>query len=134
MELIDKKVNEILNQELTAYEMAYTHTKAMDLCYSLGKKFAEHFIKICKEGKDSNDFTHHCIEMQSWWDEVKDIRLKESKKKISYSDLNDWFFTLGKDPEDFIPEEYLELYSKLYLNLLLNRDTADIKTVLNNIL
>lgn len=134
MELIDKKVNEILNQELTAYEMAYTYTKAMDLCYSLGKKFAGHFIKICKEGKDSNDFTHHCIEMQSWWDEVKDIRLKESKKKISYSDLNDWFFTLGKDPEDFIPEEYLELYSKLYLNLLLNRDTADIKTVLNNIL
>ena len=96
MELIDKKVNEILNQELTAYEMAYTHTKAMDLCYSLGKKFAEHFIKICKEGKDSNDFTPHCIEMQSWWDEVKDIRLKESKKKISYSDLNDWFFYFRK--------------------------------------
>ena len=44
------------------------------------------------------------------------------------------FFTLGKDPEDFIPDEYEELYSKLYLNLLLNRDTADIKTVLNNIL
>lgn len=134
MELINKKVNDILNTEFTAYEMAYPRVKAMDLCYSLGKQFADHFIKVCKEGKDSKNFSHHCMEMQGWWDEIKDIKLKESKKRISYSDLNDWFFTLGKDPEDFIPEEYIELYGKLYLNLLLNRETADIKTIFKKIL
>ena len=53
---------------------------------------------------------------------------------ISISNLTDWFFTLGKDPEDFIPEEYLSTYSKLYLSLLYNREKADIKVILENIL
>lgn len=136
MEMIDKNINEELNRELehSAYEMAYTRPDAIDRCYSLGQKFAEHFIKVCKEGKNSEDYTHHCIEMQNWWDSVKGIRLKGNNKLISVSNLIDWFFTLGKDPEDFIPEEYISLYSKLYLTLLNNRETMTISTLLNEIL
>ena len=136
MEFIDKKINEQLNKEIEcpAFEMAYTRADAIDRCYNLGEQFAQHFIKTCQEGKESKDFIHHCIEMQGWWDKVKEIKLKENNKLISISNLTDWFFTLGKDPEDFIPEEYMTIYTKLYLSLLSNRENADIKTILENIL
>ena len=136
MKFIDKKINEQLNKEIEcpAFEMAYTRADAIDRCYNLGEQFAKHFIKTCQEGKESKDFIHHCIEMQGWWDKVKEIKLKENNKLISISNLTDWFFTLGKDPEDFIPEEYMTIYTKLYLSLLSNRENADIKTILENIL
>ena len=136
MEFIDKKINDELNKELerSAYEMAYKRAHAINICYDLGKQFSIHFIKICKEGKNSKDFIHHCTEMQGWWDKVNNIKLKENNKIISISNLNDWFFTLGQDPEDFIPEEYMPVYSRLYLSLLSNRENANVKTILENLL
>ena len=128
MDLVDKKILDVINAP--AYEMAYVRADAIDHCSTLGKRFVEHFIKICDEGVTSPDFRHHCQEMQSWWDDVKGIKLKEDKKLISVSNLNDWFFTLGRDPEDFIPEYALGVYTKLYLSLLSNRDTAKVENLM----
>ena len=134
MEFVDKNVNEILNEEVSAYEMAYTRPDAIERRYNLGEQFAKHFIKICEEGKGTKNFVHHCAEMQSWWDKVRGIKLKENNKLISLSNLTDWFFTLGKDPEDFIPDRHLPIYSKLYLKLLSDREIAKVQDVLEELL
>ncbi|MBE7084204.1 MAG: hypothetical protein E7373_06370 [Clostridiales bacterium] len=134
MDFVDNNVNEILNEEISAYEMAYTRPDAIERCYNLGEQFAKHFIKICEEGKGAKYFIHHCAEMQSWWDKVKGIKLKENNKLISLSNLTDWFFTLGKDPEDFIPDRHLPIYSKLYLKLLLDREIAKVQDILEELL
>ena len=136
VEFIDKDINQELENDINgiAYEMTYDRPDAIDRCSSLGKRFVEHFTKVCKEGINSPDFKHHCQEMQSWWDDVKGIKLKDSKKPISISALNDWFFTLGRDPEDFIPEEYIDFYTKLYLSLLSDRENAKVVDLLSGIL
>ena len=134
MDKIEKELFDGLIKKEASYEMAYDRPDAIDRCSSLGKRFVEHFITTCKDGINSKDFKHRCQEMQSWWDDVKGIKLKESKKLISISALNDWFFTLGRDPEDFIPEEYLSIYSLFYLSLLSDRDNAKVEDVLTKLL
>lgn len=104
--------------------MALSLTQAMDRCMDLGEKFAEHFNKIVDEGISSNNFTHHCIEMQSWWDKVKNLRLKHNNKVISNVNLIDWFFTGGKDVEDLINEDKVNLYNEFLVKLLIDRNRS----------
>lgn len=99
-------------------EQAVERADVILLCMRLGEKFAEHFIKVVTEGKASDDFHHHCSEMQAWFDEVKRKKIKTTKKVITKTNLIDWFFTCGEDIEDFIPEEYIDRYKKLYTGLL----------------
>lgn len=106
-------------------EMAYKRTDAIDRCYDLGKKFTEHFRLIVKLGKEDIDFKHHCQELQAWYDKVKNIKLKETKKFLRISDLWDWFFTVGQSIEDVIPEEqYQDIYEKFYLELSKGESTV----------
>lgn len=99
-------------------EMAYKRTDAIDRCFDLGKKFTQHFNIIVKLGKNDIDFKHHCQELQSWYDNVKSIKLKETKKDIKRSELWDWFFTVGQNVEDVILEPYQELYEDFCFELL----------------
>ena len=85
------------------------------------------------EGKDSTDFSHHCIEMDAWWNKVKSIVLKPTKKKISKSQLKDWFFEVGSSVEYIIQEEYQETYNELIFALL-NDYSISVKDVLVNII
>lgn len=101
-------------------EMAYKRTDAIDRCFNLGKKFTEHFNTIAKLGKDDVDFKHHCQELQSWYDSVKSIKLKENNKYITRGNLWDWFFTVGQNVEDVILEPYQELYEDFCFTLLSN--------------
>lgn len=99
-------------------EMAYTRGHAIELCSNLSNKFSEHFIKIMKSGIESHDFKHHCSEMQAWFDKVSSIRLKPDSKKITKTNIMDWFITDGRVPEDFIPEEYVDKYEDFCFGLL----------------
>ena len=113
--------------------MTYERKDAILKCDELGNNFIEHFHKIMSEGKDLTDFIHHCIEMDAWWNKVKNIVLKPTKKKISKSQLKDWFFEAGSSVEYIIQEEYQETYNELIFALL-NDYSISVKDVLVNII
>ena len=99
-------------------EQSFKRSDIIDRCLALGKLFADHFVKIIYLGRDDVDFKHHCQEMQSWYDEIKRLRFKESSKKISKSQIWDWFFTIGQDSEDVVGPDYVEIYENFYLDLV----------------
>lgn len=108
-------------------EMAYKRADAIDRCFNLEQKFTQHFNVIAKLGKDDIDFKHHCKELQSWYDAVRVIKLEESNKTITRSQLWDWFFTVGQGVEDVILPQFIDLYEDFYLELSRgNRKVADI--------
>ena len=99
-------------------EMTISRVDAIDKCNQLGKMFVEHFHKVVKEGSYSSTFNHHCAEMQAWYDSARDITLKSSGKVITKTNLIDWFFSMGKNVEDVVEEEYVDTYEKFYIELL----------------
>lgn len=105
------------------FEMAYSRSDAIDRCASLGKQFIKHFIKIMDAGGINDpDFIHHCdIEMFSWLNEVKNIRLKPKNKALNSEYLMDWFFTTGSSIDVVIPESYEDVYSLFVVKLLADK-------------
>lgn len=99
-------------------EMALSRGEAIDICMSLGKQFANHFNKVCDEGKNSSNFKHHCQEMQSWFNKVKSIKLRHTKRLIQPTNLYDWFFTCGAELEDVVNLCYIDDYEYLVNQLL----------------
>ena len=117
-------------------EMAMTRTEAISICMDLGKKFIEHFHKIYSEGKTSENFNHHCAEMQSWLDKCKSIKLKSNNKYLTPVNLIDWFFTAGggiDEDNGFTDYAEIEIYNKFIIILLADNATK-IKNVLQEIL
>lgn len=104
-------------------EMAIPRADAIDLCTSLGKNFINHFKEIYIKGKHDVDFKHHCQELQSWYDKINDIVLKQNNKKLSKIQKIDWFFTAGSSLEDIFNNEELEnKYEEFILKLLSSSD------------
>ena len=118
-----------LNEE-QVLEMAYSRQDAIDKCNVLGKQFIEHFHKIMSSSFEDIDFNHHCIEMQAFFDDVKNIKLKQNNKRLSADALINWFFTIGSDVEDEIDEQYQDIYELLYLNLLKDRNKSNVENIL----
>ena len=114
-------------------EMAYERADAIELCSNLGTQLIEHFHKVVKAGKESLDFSHHCDEMNSWWDRVKKIVLKYNNKRISEAQLKDWFFEAGSSVEYIIEEPYQDIYNKVILKLSSDYDRS-VKDVLIELL
>lgn len=112
-------------------EMAYPRDYIIEKCASLGNQFAIHFNKIVKEGKDSLNFNHHCHEMQTWWNRVRDFRIKPSGKSLNTEQYIDWFFTAGKTTEEII--DNVEIYDKLIIQLLSNKNKS-IKEIMEQII
>ena len=127
---------QIKNQLEEAYllEMAYERPDAIDHCASIGKLFIEHFHKLMNEPVNSDDFDHHCNEMQSWFNDVKKIVLKYNKKLISNTQLIDWFFTIGSSIEYIIDEPYQDIYEKFIIKLLQDRETSTVKEAIKSLL
>ena len=116
-------------------EMATTRSDAIETCISLSKKFIEHYKKAYSEGATSPTFHHHCSEMQAWWNTVNEIKFKHNNKKLSNVNLIDWFFTGGSTPEDFLNDDTeIDIYNDLIVDILSNRETANIEKLLYNIL
>lgn len=103
-------------------EMAYPLSKALMICQGYGRQFITHYAKL---PEDTDELRHHHIsEMQSWWDEVRNLRLKMNNKVISNQYLIDSFFTVGADIEDFLDEPYSDSYNKLMIKMLDDRDKS----------
>lgn len=117
-------------------EMAIERADAIEICLSLGKKFIEHFHKLYTEGKNSPDFSHHCAEMQAWYDKCRILTLKNTKRMISSSNLIDWFFEAGGSIDEnngFNSYDEASAYEEFMLALLANKDSK-VKTVAEQIL
>lgn len=106
----------IFEQSLT--EMAMSRTDAIDRCQSLGKQFITHFDKIYNES-DKEVRSHWESEMNTFWEKVKDIKLKGNKNSLSFSNLHDWFFTACQNAEDFMTAEDKEAEEELYNNFII---------------
>ena len=105
-------------------EMATSRADAIEECFHQAKKFIEHFHKVVKGGVDDRDFSHHCDEMEAYWGDVKNIKLKPSAKLIAGSQLSDWFFTKGETVEDVIEEPYQDIYERLIVEMQYDRNKS----------
>ena len=99
-------------------EMALPRRLAIDKCQELGEQFIIHFNKIY-ENRENQSVNHWCNEMQSWFDKVSKYKLKETNKHITWSSLQDWFFTACAIGEDYLKhdnevETYDEFINSLY--------------------
>lgn len=117
-------------------EMAIDRSDALTACIKLSREFINHFNKAFDEGIESLSFTHHCDEMQAWWDKVNGFVLKQNKKRITSSDLVDWFFLGGSDTDKIFKgdEDKIDVYNDFMIKILSNRESADIESILREIL
>lgn len=102
--------------------MAEDRANAMSYCISHGKQFIQHFEKVKRDiENNSHELKHYIHEMQTWWDNVRTIKLKSNKKYLSDKFLVDSFFTAGAFVEDFLDKKYVSSYNQMYKKLLKNR-------------
>lgn len=114
-------------------EMAMTRSDAIEICMSLGEKFIDHFKKIHLKGKDDINFSHHCQELQSWYDKINRIILKTNNRELSKIQKIDWFFTCGSSLEYLFNNEQMENKYEEFIMKLLSSNTL-IKDILEEIL
>jgi len=100
-------------------EMAMPRADAIELCISLGEKFTNHFKEVYELGKNNIDFKHHCQELQSWYDKINEIVLKQNNKKLSKTQKIDWFFTRGSSLENIFNNDNIEkIYEDFIFELM----------------
>lgn len=119
----------------TINEMAYDRSYVIDTCYSLGMQFIKHFEKVYSLGINDKDFKHHCQEMQTWYDTVKNMVLKSNNKRIDNDQLVNWFFTAGSSIEVlFGNDEAGNIYDELIAELISNKRNNKVVDVLSELL
>ena len=107
-------------------EMAYTQSEAIDKCAELGQKFAEHFYETYSNGIEDADFSHHCREMQAWYDRVSSIKLKKNNRFIAIDELIDWFFTFGERIYDVFDDNEVNSAYEKFIRHLIRTDNVKI--------
>lgn len=106
-------------------EMATDKSSAIESCRSLGRRFIEHFIKLVDETPTGLNFKHHCNEMQTWYSDAESIILKYNNKKISNTQLSDWFFTCGETTENLMSNKYTDIYEDFIATIIYKRTKRD---------
>ena len=124
------------NKYLT--EMAMERGDAILACISRGKKFIMHFHKIYNNPNDDS-VNHWITEMNAFYGDIKEIRLKPKSKHLLNVQLSDWFFTAGADPKDYMDkentsDEELEAYDKFCTLLMTGKSIRDALKELNIII
>lgn len=117
-------------------EMSIKRNEAFSKCIDLSAPFIEHFSKVYDEGVGSPTFHHHCSEMQNWWNTVNNFVFRHNNKRISQSELIDWFFLGGSDTETLFKGNPTkeDVYNDFMIEMLYRRDTSNVEDVLYNIL
>lgn len=88
-------------------EQAMKQNDAMNRCMDLSMRFIEHFDKIYND-IDNTAINHWASEMQSWLDNINNIKLKNTNKNLSIDKKIDWFFTCGSDAETLFKNNMTE--------------------------
>lgn len=103
-----------------------------EICYRssrLGRQFIDHFNKVLNDlqSETNTSLSHHCQEMQSWWDYVRHLTYKHNKKYVSDKDMIEWFFSGGGNYEDTV--DSVSMYEQLINRMLHNRDKSIISII-----
>mgnify|MGYP006874317590 FL=1 len=103
-----------------------------EICYRssrLGRQFIDHFNKVLNDlqSETNTSLSHHCQEMQSWWDYVRRLTYKHNKKYVSDKDMIEWFFSGGGNYEDTV--DNVSMYKLLVDCMLTNRDKSIISII-----
>lgn len=115
--------NESLTEE-SLKEMAMERNDAIDRCYSLGLQFLNHFQKIYDDNNEET-IKHHAAEMQNWLNQVLDITLKSTNKKLSRQQLYDWFITACGNSFDHLNNYVVDdVYNQFAMKVLDNHDVV----------
>lgn len=106
-----------------------------EICYRssrLGRQFIDHFNKVLNDlqSETNTSLSHHCQEMQSWWDYVRHLTYKHNKKYVSDKDMIEWFFSGGGNYEDTV--DNVSMYKLLVDCMLTNRDKSIISIIVNS--
>lgn len=118
----------IYKESIRLTEMALSRTDAIDRCYSLGKLFILHFHKIYLESDKCSPLIYHwSCEMQSWYDAVRDIILKNNHKHLNGCQIKDWFYSFGSSYEEYFDynTDEIELYETLIDSLVITHDVYE---------
>lgn len=110
-------------------EMAITRSDAIDKCISLGKQFISHFDKIYSD-PNNIDVEHWSKEMQTWYNSINEIMLKNNHKYLTIPQKIDWFFEFGSSYEDYFNEDKdkIEKYEDL-INYILKFDMSVLDSI-----
>lgn len=103
-----------------------------EICYRssrLGRQFIDHFNKVLNDlqSETNTSLSHHCQEMQSWWDYVRHLTYKHNKKYVSDKDMIEWFFSGGGNYEDTV--DNVSMYKQLIDCMLTNRDKSIVSII-----
>ena len=118
MNTIDYRKEKMEINEKYLCEMTICRQEAVDRGYVLGKKFIENFNKIYKN-INSETVHYWSYEMQSWYNEIRDIRLKGKNKPLNMTQMTDWFYSFGSSYEEYFNYDAEEIdYYEEFIDLL----------------
>ena len=99
----------LMKEAMLLNEMAMSRADAISRCYGIGKQFIIHFHKIYTSPDDTTTINHWASELQGWYNEARDIRLKPKNKPLNNSQMKDWFYSFGNSYEEFFNEDAEEI-------------------------
>lgn len=94
---------------------------AIERCRHLGRRFVKYFINLTRETSLGVSFNYCCKEMQILYDEAESVVLNYTNKKLSNTQLSDWFLTCGEAVEDIITNKYIDVYEEFIAVILYKR-------------
>lgn len=95
--------------------MLLTRGELMNRCCFLGHRFIEYFDKIYNESRDFDTIHQWASKMQTFYDEMNNIIIKESTKRLSGSERKDVFYSYGSTYEGYFNnnQNEIDLYEEL---------------------
>lgn len=103
------------------FEQALNRQEVIVTCLELGYKFIEHFNK-CLNSQNSSSVHHWCSEMQSWYNQCKNLKFKHSKKQITKQQLYNYFLLCGSGLDVLFEDEVARVLYDEFSQQLLKRD------------
>jgi hypothetical protein len=126
------KLVDLLNKTIL-FEMAYERKHALNRLDSLSHQISTHILKLIIFNNSSN-FNHWLGELNSWLNQVDDIRLKPNNKKLNKQDYLKYLKELYLENEDQVQKNIQKL-KKLYPNEQVSiDDSTKVTNKLNNLI
>lgn len=98
---------------------------AIERCRHLGGRFVKYFINLTRETSLGASFNYCCKEMQILYDEAESVVLNYTNKKLSNTQLSDWFLTCGETTENLMSNKYTDIYEDFIATIIYKRTKQD---------
>lgn len=126
------KLVDLLNKTIL-FEMAYERKHALNKLDNLSHPISTHILKLIIFNNSPN-FNHWLGELNSWLNQVDDIRLKPTNKKLNRQDYLKYLKGLYLENEDQVQKNIQKL-KRLYPNEQVITDDSDkVMNEINNLM